>query len=323
MILMKHACGQIAELRSTSDYPQQGAMLKNNGHSIGGEGDRKEGDEALNRPLLSVFCRIGGRRRKRVKHRAGQRLIARWSKGSVAHIRSCFYAEGPFRKGGWPPTNSFALRSHGSLAPPVLARFFKHCSHPSADWFLSPFYTRKNARKGLSKCYQCKEMALRPAFAARLRSTTSTCERKPLSTSDPSADYNPKFRGRKAATNGKNRPIKKRRALRPGVCHNCGCTEPETTLWRSNPDCLATDDRASMLCNACGLWRAEHGFNRPKDYQERSKAAQFFSANTHQSPPFTSPITLNQAEPLQLETSSKRKRKRSPSTSTASTPSSW
>lgn len=54
MILMKHACGQIAELRSTSDYPQQGAMLKNNGHSIGGEGDRKEGDEALNRPLLSV-----------------------------------------------------------------------------------------------------------------------------------------------------------------------------------------------------------------------------------------------------------------------------
>lgn len=54
MILMKHACGQIAELRSTSDYPQQGAMLKNNGHAIGGEGDRKEGDEALNRPLLSV-----------------------------------------------------------------------------------------------------------------------------------------------------------------------------------------------------------------------------------------------------------------------------
>lgn len=54
MILMKHACGQIAELRSTSDYPQQGAMLKNNGHSIGGEGDRKEGDEALNRSVLSV-----------------------------------------------------------------------------------------------------------------------------------------------------------------------------------------------------------------------------------------------------------------------------
>ncbi|OWT37095.1 hypothetical protein C362_05224 [Cryptococcus neoformans Bt1] len=96
MILMKHACGQIAELRSTSDYPQQGAMLKNNGHSIGGEGDRKEGDEALNRPLLSVFCRIGGRRRKRAKHRAGQRLIARWSKGSVAHIRSYFLCRGSF-----------------------------------------------------------------------------------------------------------------------------------------------------------------------------------------------------------------------------------
>ncbi|EAL18109.1 hypothetical protein CNBK1300 [Cryptococcus deneoformans B-3501A] len=145
---------------------------------------------------------------------------------------------------------------------------------------------------------------------------------KTLSNSDPSADYNPKARGRKAATSGsKNRATKKRRALRPGVCHNCGCTEAETTLWRSNPDRLGKGDRTSMLCNACGLWRAEHGFNRPKDYQGRSKAAQLFSANTCQSSPFTSLVSFNQPE-LPLEIPSNKKRKGSSFTSTTSTTSS-
>ncbi|KAL0243922.1 hypothetical protein I308_105185 [Cryptococcus tetragattii IND107] len=59
--------------------------------------------------------------------------------------------------------------------------------------------------------------------------------------------------------------VKKRRTFRPGRCANCGCTESGqqgTSLWRTNVD--AEDDTGKIVCNACGLWRAEHGFPRPK-----------------------------------------------------------
>ncbi|WVQ80379.1 hypothetical protein IAT38_002484 [Cryptococcus sp. DSM 104549] len=57
------------------------------------------------------------------------------------------------------------------------------------------------------------------------------------------------------------KPVKKRRTLRPGRCANCGCSEEGTSLWRTNVDAGEGDGR--IVCNACGLWRAEHGFARP------------------------------------------------------------
>ncbi|ODO02062.1 hypothetical protein L198_02793 [Cryptococcus wingfieldii CBS 7118] len=64
----------------------------------------------------------------------------------------------------------------------------------------------------------------------------------------------------RAPTSGKP---KKRRILRPGRCANCGCNEEETSLWRTNVD-AGKDESEKIVCNACGLWRSEHGFPRPK-----------------------------------------------------------
>ncbi|WRT63625.1 uncharacterized protein IL334_000548 [Kwoniella shivajii] len=58
----------------------------------------------------------------------------------------------------------------------------------------------------------------------------------------------------------------KKRILRDTVCQNCGCGRDETNMWRTNrdPPRLVAED--NMLCNACGLWRNEHGNQRPREW---------------------------------------------------------
>ncbi|WVQ76261.1 hypothetical protein IAR50_005926 [Cryptococcus sp. DSM 104548] len=62
---------------------------------------------------------------------------------------------------------------------------------------------------------------------------------------------------------------KKRRILRPGRCANCGCNEEETSLWRTNVD-AGKEGSNKIVCNACGLWRSEHGFPRPQKMSNMS-----------------------------------------------------
>ncbi|WVR03353.1 hypothetical protein IAU60_000344 [Kwoniella sp. DSM 27419] len=67
---------------------------------------------------------------------------------------------------------------------------------------------------------------------------------------------------------------RKPRVLRPTVCQNCGCHREGTTLWRSNPDAKTVESAGdNVLCNACGLYRNEHGHQRPVKYWSRSSPA--------------------------------------------------
>ncbi|KAJ3101601.1 hypothetical protein HK100_004514 [Physocladia obscura] len=56
------------------------------------------------------------------------------------------------------------------------------------------------------------------------------------------------------------------RPLKPKpICANCGGTE--TSVWRK--DCLK-----NPLCNACGLFRKQHGYDRPQSFPFRKTSVQ-------------------------------------------------
>ncbi|WWD22353.1 hypothetical protein CI109_106844 [Kwoniella shandongensis] len=58
------------------------------------------------------------------------------------------------------------------------------------------------------------------------------------------------------------------RTLRIAFCQNCGCGREKTKLWRSNPD-PAAPGVDNVLCNACGIWRHDHGTSRPRKFWQR------------------------------------------------------
>ncbi|WWC58027.1 uncharacterized protein I303_100562 [Kwoniella dejecticola CBS 10117] len=64
----------------------------------------------------------------------------------------------------------------------------------------------------------------------------------------------------------------KKRELRDTICQNCERMKEQTNMWRTNtypPRVPAVDN---VLCNACGLWLAEHGHHRPKEWWYKTKA---------------------------------------------------
>ncbi|WOO80355.1 uncharacterized protein LOC62_03G003872 [Vanrija pseudolonga] len=69
---------------------------------------------------------------------------------------------------------------------------------------------------------------------------------------------------RTPSPNGNKRQRKTPRTVRRGFCANCGCDETQTQLWRSNPD--DPENPNNMLCNACGLWVKEKGYQRPEQH---------------------------------------------------------
>ncbi|WVO14822.1 hypothetical protein L204_102461 [Cryptococcus depauperatus] len=98
-----------------------------------------------------------------------------------------------------------------------------------------------------------------------------------------------------ALSDSEPKVAKKRRTLRPGRCANCGCSEEETSLWRTNVD--AGNEKDKIVCNACGLWRAEHGFPRPRRCFNRSPTT-LNTKTSAQSPTRASP-QLSPRSPMQ------------------------
>ncbi|WVW81697.1 hypothetical protein I302_103692 [Kwoniella bestiolae CBS 10118] len=86
----------------------------------------------------------------------------------------------------------------------------------------------------------------------------------------------------------------KKRAIRDTICQNCACQSGETNLWRSNRDPPRFKAMDNVLCNACGLWRNEHGTQRPKEwwFKRRSSTSPTPSSSSSSVPPPTrAPIT--------------------------------
>ncbi|WWC85723.1 uncharacterized protein L201_000589 [Kwoniella dendrophila CBS 6074] len=79
-----------------------------------------------------------------------------------------------------------------------------------------------------------------------------------------------------------------KRDIRATVCQNCGCNKSQTSMWRTNKDeqRLPADD--NMLCNACGLWRIEHGVHRPPGWWSKCRSSKSRSR---------SPLTASSSSP--------------------------
>ncbi|KAK8845407.1 hypothetical protein IAR55_006120 [Kwoniella newhampshirensis] len=137
------------------------------------------------------------------------------------------------------------------------------------------FPSRRSPRSGTNSQQNpsqrtTSESSITPEAQSRKRALSSTSSQQApspkkakTSSSSPSSPSKAK-RGKKPS---KGKTASGPRPIRESICQNCGCGNARAQLWRTNPDPVPVHD--NVLCNACALYRHQHGIPRPPKFWHR------------------------------------------------------